>query len=1219
MKFFQWLFLLCFAGIGALNAQTGMIHVQWDPNNEPDINHYRLQRAVNSTGNFQDYQTVYHPDTYYYDTSISPGNLYAYRVAAVNDDGMMSSYSNLVSAGLPKLALHPGSVPAAQPLTVSKSSFLSDPDHNVQDLLIQFSGQSHVSVTVQNSSITISPSPAGYSGPAAFTIRAEDPAGFYDVQTVSFEFIDTPPVLPLISSFSPASGPAGTAVSILGENFTGTNSVTFNGATASFSVISNTQISASAPAGAGSGPIRVTTPEGSALSSGDFTVIDYYTLNIQTNGTGSVALNPPGGTYAPGTTVTLTALPDPGYLFSTWSGDVSSSLNPVTVTMNGNKHISAIFVAEGGGGGGNGGVVAYRETQTGSASGSSSVSTSGNVSGAAGDLYLAAVSSKNHETVSLVEGLGLNWTPVQAQCAGRNQTGVAVWMARSETSVNGMVTAHFSSSPYNAVIAVSRYSGTDPLNPLGMVVSANTNGSGGDCANGTDNTGYSVNLATGTTGGAVYGAVALRHRRHQTGGGFIERAEVSAGSGGSAAGMVVQDQSFNAPSPVQLSGSFSNSVDWAVIGIELRGGGSGTSQYALTVNTEGAGTVALDPTGGFYPAGSSVGLTALPAPGWAFDHWEDDLGGSANPATITMDDNKTVTAVFTELPPGQFVLSLTTSGAGTVDLNPPGGVYADGTPVTLTANPAAGWEFFGWSGDLSGATNPAIVVMDGDKDIHAIFTQPGGVAEIVPEESHSGGSTRANTVSTATNLSAVGGDFYLAAVSTKPNVAVNAVSGLGLTWSRALAQCSGRDQTGIEIWIGRGTPDSDGPVNAVLEQDPENAAIIATRYSGVDPVNPIGHTVSGNSNGENGGCSGGTDSDAYSFEVTTSVPGAHIFSAAGIRLKTHTPGSGYDELLEFIQGAGGAAAGVAVQERAVETPDNVIVNGTLKSKTDWAMAALELLPAASGSIVARPVGSGQVLMPKTALNDDGAPAGSPAGGGSEYRHYLKFNIGEVDGFIRRARLRLQTGDGRAEPSAVYRAANSFRDSPQPWQAKGLSRNSAPQRGEKPLSVAGAAGKTGWIDLDVTAAIDGPGTYSFVIPAGERLPGLSGSRPQVELRIETISGDATNQRFAALSGSQSPALLTTAGETELVVYPNPLKPSEGHQEMIFANLPEQTRRIGLYSFIGERIYETEIDQAAGEYRLDIKSPGLKVPSGLYIYMVKDDKSRVLKSGKVVVVR
>ena len=1216
MKSCQWLFILLFTWIGALNAQTSTIHIQWDPNNEPDINHYQLQRAVNSTSNFQNYQTVYHPDTDYWDTNISAGNLYAYRVSAVNDNGMMSAYSTPVIAGLPKVALQLSSAPAAQPLTISKSSFLSDPDHNVQELLIQVSGQNHVSVTVQNSSITLNASPANYSGPASFTIRAEDPAGFYDVQTVSFEFIDNPPALPLISSFSPTSGSVGTTVSILGDNFNGASSVTFNGTSASFTVVSNSQISTTVPPGAGSGPIRVTTPEGTALSSSDFTVLNYFTLNIHTNGTGSVVLNPPGGNYLPGTTVTLTAVPDPGYLFSTWSGDVSSNTNPVTVTMDGNKTISAIFVAEGGGGGG---IVVYRETQTGGASGSSTVSTGGSLNGDSGDLYLAAVSSKNHEMVELVEGLGLDWTPVRAQCAGRNQTGVTVWMARSETPASGMVTAHFGSTPYNAVIAVSRYSGTDPLNPLGMIVSANTNGSGGDCANGTDNDHYSVDLATSTIGGAVYGAVALRQRQHLASGGFIERAEVSAGSGGGTAGLVVQDRNYNTPSAVQLSGSFSKNVDWALIGIELRAGSGATPQYALTVNTVGAGTVALDPNGGIYPAGSSVDLTALPAPGWTFDHWEDDLSGNANPASIIMNDNKAVTAVFTELPPGQFVLSVTTSGAGTVDLNPPGGIYSDGTPVTLTANPAAGWEFYGWSGDLSGATNPAMVVMDADKDIHAIFTQPGGVATIVHEESHSGGSARANTVSTETNLSAVGGDFYLAAISTKPNVAVNAVSGLGLTWSRALAQCSGRDQTGIEIWIGQGSPDSDGPVNAVLEQDPENAAIIATRFSGVDPINPFGHTVSGNSNGENGGCSGGTDSDYYSFEITTSVPGAHVFSAAGVRLKTHTPGNGYNELLEYIQGVGGAAAGVAVQERLVETPDEVIVDGTLKSKTDWAMGALELLPAASGSIVSRPVGSGQVLMPKIAFNDDGGPIGNSSSGGSEYRHYLKFKVENVDGIVRRARLRLHAGEGRPEPSAVYQAENAFRDSSRPWHGKELNRTNAPQRSEKPLSIAGPVAKAGWIDLDVTAAINGPGIYSFAIPAGERLAGLSGSQPAVKLLIETISGDAANQRFAARPGSQPLTNLTTAATEDLVVYPNPLKPSEGHQEMIFANLPEQTRRIGLYSFIGERIYETEIDQAAGEYRLDIKSQGLKVPSGLYIYMVKDDKSRVLKSGKVVVVQ
>ncbi len=38
-------------------------------------------------------------------------------------------------------------------------------------------------------------------------------------------------------------------------------------------------------------------------------------------------------------------------------------------------------------------------------------------------------------------------------------------------------------------------------------------------------------------------------------------------------------------------------------------------------------------------------------------------------------------------------------GSGSVTLNPPGGVYEEGTEVTLTALPEAGWQFSGWSGE----------------------------------------------------------------------------------------------------------------------------------------------------------------------------------------------------------------------------------------------------------------------------------------------------------------------------------------------------------------------------------------------------------------------------------------------------------------------------------------------------------------------------------------
>jgi hypothetical protein len=61
-------------------------------------------------------------------------------------------------------------------------------------------------------------------------------------------------------------------VTISGTNFAGATAVAFNGAAASYSVNSATQISATVPAGASSGPISVMTPGGTATSSSSFTV-----------------------------------------------------------------------------------------------------------------------------------------------------------------------------------------------------------------------------------------------------------------------------------------------------------------------------------------------------------------------------------------------------------------------------------------------------------------------------------------------------------------------------------------------------------------------------------------------------------------------------------------------------------------------------------------------------------------------------------------------------------------------------------------------------------------------------------------------------------------------------------------------------------------------------------------------------------------------------------
>jgi uncharacterized repeat protein (TIGR03803 family) len=70
-----------------------------------------------------------------------------------------------------------------------------------------------------------------------------------------------------------ASGELGATVEILGTNLTAATAVSFNGTRAAFTVVSSTEIRATVPAGATTGPVIVTTPGGSLTSNRRFLVI----------------------------------------------------------------------------------------------------------------------------------------------------------------------------------------------------------------------------------------------------------------------------------------------------------------------------------------------------------------------------------------------------------------------------------------------------------------------------------------------------------------------------------------------------------------------------------------------------------------------------------------------------------------------------------------------------------------------------------------------------------------------------------------------------------------------------------------------------------------------------------------------------------------------------------------------------------------------------------
>jgi uncharacterized repeat protein (TIGR02543 family) len=71
--------------------------------------------------------------------------------------------------------------------------------------------------------------------------------------------------------------------------------------------------------------------------------IDAYTLTINA-ANGIVAKNPDQPTYTHGSVVQLTPSPSAGYSFTGWSGDASGTANPLAVSMDANKSITANFV-----------------------------------------------------------------------------------------------------------------------------------------------------------------------------------------------------------------------------------------------------------------------------------------------------------------------------------------------------------------------------------------------------------------------------------------------------------------------------------------------------------------------------------------------------------------------------------------------------------------------------------------------------------------------------------------------------------------------------------------------------------------------------------------------------------------------------------------------------------------------------------------------------------
>ena len=123
-------------------------------------------------------------------------------------------------------------------------------------MAVKFGALQATNVQVASPTSMTAVSPAAPAGAAAITVLT--PGGSVGAGNFTYQ----QPV-PHPTALTPPNGTAGTVVTIAGTGFTGATGVTFGSTTASFTAISDTQITALAPAGVGPVAVTVTGPGGS--------------------------------------------------------------------------------------------------------------------------------------------------------------------------------------------------------------------------------------------------------------------------------------------------------------------------------------------------------------------------------------------------------------------------------------------------------------------------------------------------------------------------------------------------------------------------------------------------------------------------------------------------------------------------------------------------------------------------------------------------------------------------------------------------------------------------------------------------------------------------------------------------------------------------------------------------------------------------------------------
>ncbi len=1065
-------------------------------------------------------------------------------------------------------------------------------------------------------------------------------------QTITIDASGLQPLTPIVNSFTPGSGLAGTLVTVSGTNFTNAIDVAFNGLSVpSFTVISDSEIQVQAPVGVTSGPVRVATNKGSGTSSTFFAITGQPLVN---------SFTPAGG--GAGTSVSISGV---GFTGST------------AVKFNGVQATAFTVITD---------QLLTADVPVGAATGSISVTNNLGIGSSVNDFVVSdlpgilsfsplsgevgievTIAGYNFNNATSVIFNGLTAPSFTIDSNTQIRVNVPAGATSGKISVVNSFGTGITASDFDVIIPTSSFS-FNPIEDGQVKLTDNGANYGSKSTTKVEQNKFStyykfsvtglagsVQSATlrlkvsdgasdgGDSGGAIY---LVSNNFAATAIPWVE-STLTSGNSPLASGSPLQTIGSVAPNAIvdfDVTAAVNGDATYSfcILGVSgntvkyytkegstvpelivVTGSGSG-NQSPLAVDdnatTVPGNSVVItvtsndsDPDGTIDP--TSVAIASGPANGTASVNvnngvvtYTPNSGFSGSDSfTYTVKDNlgaasnvATVTITITGSGGGGQTLGFSSTQDAQVKLTEPGSNYGSKSTMKLESGKFASYIKFAVSG-LTGPVQNAIVRLrvgtgssdggDSGGSIYLVSNDFDGTSTPWVESTLTSGNAPPSTGSALSNLgavtsgeivdfdvtSAVTGNgtisfrltpssgnqvkYYTKEGSTPPELLVTFGSGGGSNVPPVANDDSGTTGQGISlpITVTANDTDSDGSI------DITTVSVVSAPANGVTTVNAVSGVIT---YAPNSGYSGvdtftytvkddqGAVSNTATVTVTVSagnLPPVAVDDNAGtstgaaipidvLTNDTDADGSIDPTTVAIAANPANGAVGVNPFSGVVTYTPNTGFSGTdiftytVKDNAGASsnIATVTVTVAGSGggqSLSFQPIHDGQVKITDGSSNYGSKSSMKVEAG--KFASYLKFLVTGLSGTVQSAVVRLLVADGSSDGGdnggSIFVTSNDFSGSNTPWVESTLTAGNAPDLSGSALSTLGAISPGETVEFDVTSAVTADGTFSFSIQpnSGNQIKYYTkeGSTPP---ELVVVTGGAGGQNVPPVAQNDSAA-------------------------------------------------------------------------------------------------